>query len=188
MIFAFGFSYNNIGYNVIVKLFDQKEKHEQVSLLKLIFVDRQNINRILEVEANSIGFVNTDIKLIRKFFRINYISGCVDITQGLYNALGKRIPDYLDDTHEARMAIARALYYDDPEEANKLYCIGLKRNALRNDGVNGRRSKKNEAKAKMLRPKLFNIFKEDKTISFCFSANKKDEQTDEEIIYRFNNR
>ena len=67
------------------------------------------------------------------------------------------------------------------ENPNKIYCIGLRRN------IKGSRSEYNKDKTKLLRPTLFQKFKNNKDISFCYSENKEKEKTDIEILENFNN-
>lgn len=49
----------------------------------------------------------------------------------------------------------------------------------------GKRSEFNSDKAKLLRKGLFEHFKDDKTISFCFSIYPEKENDDAEILKKF---
>lgn len=73
-----------------------------------------------------------------------------------------------------------SLSLSDKEDPNKIYCIGVKRNPK-----GKRRTAFNEGKIKLLRVDLFNIFKDDETISFCYSTKKEEEKETSCIIKNF---
>ena len=62
----------------------------------------------------------------------------------------------------------------------KIYCRNVKRNP---EGQ--KRSKFNADKAKLLRKSLFEHFKDDKSVSFCFSIDPEKENDDAEILKKF---
>ena len=53
---------------------------------------------------------------------------------------------------------------------------------------NVNRTQFNDNKTKILRPNLYLKFKEELAISFCYSNEKNDEKTDEEILLNFSKR
>lgn len=66
---------------------------------------------------------------------------------------------------------------NDSQDPNKIYCMGMINNT---DGKT--RTQFNAEKTKIYRPKLFNRYKNDDTISFRYSKNPADEKSDAEII------
>lgn len=66
------------------------------------------------------------------------------------------------------------------EDSNKIYCFAVKRNAK-----GSKRIEFNGNKAHLLRSFLFENYKNDDSISFCFSNNKEDKRTDSEIMQFF---
>lgn len=64
----------------------------------------------------------------------------------------------------------KSLSLSDSEDPRKIYCKNVKRNPY-----GRKRSKFNSDKVRLLREKLFERFKDEKTVSFCFSMYPKDE-------------
>ncbi|WP_420886369.1 DUF6037 family protein [Bombilactobacillus mellis] len=73
-----------------------------------------------------------------------------------------------------------SLSKSDSENPNKIYCFAVKR-----DAKISKRSEFNGNKAHLLRSSLFEKYKDDDSISFCFSNNKGVEKTDSEIMQSF---
>ena len=76
--------------------------------------------------------------------------------------------------------IIKSLSKGDSEDPNKVFCYKVRRNPK-----GQMRSLYNADKTKILRLPLFNYFKDDKSISFCYSTEKKDENDDATILYNF---
>lgn len=79
-----------------------------------------------------------------------------------------------------KSAMVRSLSKSDSEDPNKIYCNKVRRNR---DG--GQRSEFNSDKTRLLRPMLFREFCNDKSISFCYYADKEMENDDATIIRNF---
>ena len=75
----------------------------------------------------------------------------------------------------------------DEIDPDRIYCIRVKRNAIRKDGTPGQRSKYNEQISAVLRPYLFGKLESDTNLSFCYSCDPEDERSDEEILQKFTN-
>ena len=69
------------------------------------------------------------------------------------------------------------------QDPNKIYCFAIKRNPN-----NEKRTSFNDNKSRLLRPNLYFKFKDDKTVSFCYSSDVQREKTYGEIINNFSNR
>ncbi|WP_256843172.1 DUF6037 family protein, partial [Rodentibacter pneumotropicus] len=75
LIELFNFSYNKRDYFVMVKLYLPEESKPEFSLAKIIFIDRKDNDKKLELDANSRDFINLNVKEFREFFSIPYIEG-----------------------------------------------------------------------------------------------------------------
>ena len=71
---------------------------------------------------------------------------------------------------------------------NRIYCFDVQRNGSKKDGSLKQRRPKNSNKAELLRPFLYQEYKDDINLSFCFSSNPEDELNDKEIMKNFANR
>lgn len=82
-------------------------------------------------------------------------------------------PKYVDKfDHDVRKAIWMNVSQSDPEDPNKFYCFGIKRNPLKDSGEISKRSEFNSTKTHKLRPTLYNFFCKDKSISFYILIKK----------------
>lgn len=181
-ICSFIFSYKQVEYIVLVKRFVRNEqKINKFALVKMHFMRSDNLTNDLICEANSLRLL-IDPKTMRKYFSIEYVENLGDIlkqfTQHFGHYIPVKVPEYISESE--KIAMVNSLSLSDSEDPMKIYCKNIKRNP------NGKkRSEFNSDKAKLLRKKLFEYFKDDKTISFCFSRYIEDENSDAEILTKF---
>lgn len=76
--------------------------------------------------------------------------------------------------------MVRSLSISDSEDPKKIYCTKVRRNP-----IGSQRTQFNSDKTKFLRKSLFDEFGDDKSISFCYSADKSQENDDVTIIRNF---
>lgn len=187
-ITAFDFHYKSVSYIVLVKLFQEKPKNKYY-LLQLDFLKANNIQHHLLAPANrSKLFVDT--KTLREFFNINYSTNLGNILYQFDQILSKFIPTNVHDnpTDLQKKVMVTSLSQSDGGDKNKIYCYSVKRNPLNTNGRQEVRSIFNEQKTRLLRQSLFEYFKDDNTISFNYSPNQLDENTDEVIIKNWTQR
>lgn len=122
------------------------------------------------------------LKTLRTYFEIEFFLNLGDILSQFADRFNKFIPvkvpkSYFNDQKKAMVA---SLSKSNSEDSNKIYCFAVKRNAK-----GSKRIEFNGNKAHLLRSFLFENYKNDDSISFCFSNNKEDERTDSEIMQFF---
>lgn len=181
-ICSFIFVYKEIEYIVLVKRFVGKEKRiDKYALVKLHFMKSNDLKDSLQVEANSKRLI-MDAKDLRDFFNIEYSVNLCDILGQFTNGLGKAIPMYTPSEVSGigKTAMVISLSKSDSEDPNKIYCTNVKRNFKGN-----KRSDFNADKTKLLRRSLFENFKNDESISFCYSDDRTKEKDDSEILKKF---
>lgn len=183
VISSFSFDYENRGYIALVILYQPNEPKNKYGLLKIDFLLENDMDQHLLVEANSSGLLG-DARMIREFFEIEYSDNLGDRLKSFYKHLGKFVPTEVPSiiTATQKTAIVVALSHYDAEESTKVYCYKVKRNPKREDGTNEQRSSFNDNKTRILRPRLYNKLKDDRTLSFCYSEDIAKNKTDEEII------
>lgn len=185
VIEAFSFSYKNIDYVVLVKLYQANEvKLNHYALLKVEFLKANDINDNLIVEAN-VRELFTDARTLREYFGIKWSENLGDILRQFNEHFAQFIPDKIDlsKSNLFKIAMNKSLSESDSEDPNKIYCYCVRRNP-----DNGERSIFNDNKSRLLRPKLYEKFKDDNTVSFCYSPNSEREKSDAEIIINFTNK
>lgn len=183
-ICTFTFRYKSIDYIVLVKRFVGGEKRiDRYALVKLEFMKETNLDDPLIVEANSRKLI-IDAKTLREYFGIEYAPNLGNILQQFTERLGGCIPTEikLQTSVLEKQAMLRSLSKSDSEDPNKIYCTGVKRNP---EGKN--RSEFNADKTKLLRKNLFKYYKDDCSISFCYSADSTKENDDATILKNFSN-
>ena len=181
-ICSFLFCYKKIEYIVLVNRFVGEEKRvDQYALVKLHFMKANNLLDDLQVEANVKKLIVAP-QTLREYFGIEYKENLGDILQQFTERLGKVIPTNMPAiiSEPEKNAMVHSLSRSDSEDPNKIYCNKVRRNP------NGeQRSEFNSDKTKLLRPTLFGNFCNDKSISFCYYANKSMENDDATILRNF---
>lgn len=181
IIEAFTFNYIKTNYIVLASLYQKGEKKPEYALLKTEIIKEEDHNVSLILPVNSSGFM-ADAKTLREFFNISYSQNIGEILQQFNQHFSNFIPTRINSnkSDSLKSIMVSSLSKSDSEDPNKKYCFTVKRNANK-----GARSPFNDNKTKLLRPNLYLRFENDSTISFCYSKNKSDEETDEEILLKF---
>ena len=181
-ICSFIFKYKNKNYIVLVKRFVGSVKRiSEYALVKLEFMKENNLTDLLEVEANSSKLI-IDAKTLREYFGIEYSNNLGDIINQFSNQLGESIPTNIkmNISDIEKQAMVRSLSISDSEDPEKIYCTMVRRNP---EGK--KRSEFNSDKTKLRREKLFEYFKDDESISFCYSKEPEKEKDDATILKNF---
>lgn len=182
IITSFTFRYKTINYIVLVKRFLSEEKREnKYSLVKLEFMKENDLVDSLLVEANS-KQIFVDAKIFRKYFGIAYVPNLGDIFKQFYGIFGKSIPSTIKivNTDFEKTAMVKSLSISDSEDPTKIYCTNVRRNP---EGQ--KRSVFNSDKTKILRPRLYEYFKDEESISFCYSNDECKNNDDATILKNF---
>ncbi|MFD1988665.1 DUF6037 family protein [Paenibacillus nicotianae] len=186
VIDSFYFNYKKQNYIVLVKLFEKNENFPEYALLKLEFLKENNFSDILVVYANSSKLL-TDAKTLREYFGIEYSSNLGDILLQFSRELAKFIPEEVSDNknEHQKEAMCRSLSKSDLEDPEKKYCFYVKRNPVKKDNRLGQRSPFNDNKTRLYRPSLYERLGADTNLSFCYSTDLDQEETDENIIIKW---
>lgn len=184
-ICSFIFKYKNKNYIVLVKRFVGSVKRiSEYALVKLEFMKENDLTDVLEVEANSNRLL-IDAKTLREYFGIEYSDNLGDIINQFSNQLGDSIPANIKVNISGieKQAMVRSLSISDSEDPEKIYCTVVRRNPK-----GKKRSEFNSDKTKLLRGELFKFFKDDESISFCYSKELEKENDDATILKNFSKR
>lgn len=182
VIEAFSFSYKQVDYIVLVKLYQRNEiKENRYALLRVEFLKIHDINDNLVVPANARELL-ADARALREYFGIEWSENLGNILRQFSEHFAKFILGKVDlsKSNEFKVAMTKSLSESDSEDPRKIYCYAVRRNC-----DNGIRSIFNDNKSRLLRPKLYDKFMDDHTVSFCYSPNSEREKTDAEIMRNF---
>lgn len=175
---AFNFQFNNKGYIVIVELYAENEKKPHFSLVKLDFIDINDLSRHYQVHANSKGFAELDVKSFRVFFSIPYGDGLGDAIETFKRKLGGVIPtQVLMKNDLQKKVMVTSLSKSDSEDPNKIYPTHLQNT--------GNRSVYNSNKASILINELYEVIADRTQLSVCFSADPSKEKSAQEILVNY---
>lgn len=181
----FEFKYKNKNYFVVVEVFNQ-DKKPKFALAKLIFLrtENKNIEDKFETWANSIGFLEKDIKKIRRFFSIEF-SKDGNFFQSLYKSLGLCIPQNFNHIRKNEInkknTLLNYVIENDPKDPNRKYLFDVRK-------TGGKRSPFNDEKTKIMRPEIYNVFKARLEVSFFYSTEMDDQRDDETILQNYRTR
>lgn len=184
IIEAFVFEYKNTKYIVLAKLYLENENRPKYGLLKTEFLKETNFEDSLTIPVNTKGFI-IDAKTLRIFFGIEYSENLGNILQQFNEFFSEFIPTKINISKPDNLirSILNSLSKSDSEDPNKRYCFGVKRNPK-----GELRTIYNDNKTKILRPKLYEKFAKEKTISFCYSKDIFNEKADDDILLNFSKR
>lgn len=180
-ICSFIFRYKKINYIVLVKRFVEKDRIDKYALVKFEFMKELDLTDSLQVEANSSRLI-VEAKTLRKYFGIEYNNNLGDILKQFSEQLGASVPSIVNDeiSDLEKKSMVRSLSISDSEDPEKIYCTKLRRNPK-----GQKRSQFNTDKTKLLRRDLFEHFKGDESIGFCYSAEQSKENDDTTIMKNF---
>ncbi|MBE7215185.1 DUF6037 family protein [Shewanella benthica] len=184
VIDAFPFKYKNYDYIVLAKLYQDNERIPQFALMKTKIMRRDDVSINITIPVNVNGFIIRTQEL-REFFGIEYTPNLGEIlkqfTENFATFIPPKVtlnkPDWLKDP------MVGDLSSSDSENPNRLFCFNVRRN-----GTNRNRTPFNDNKTRLLRPNLYSLFCDDQTVSFCYSSESEQEETDEEILAKFSRR
>ena len=181
VIEAFPFNYKSKDYIILAKIYQSNERKPKYALLETEILKSDNINDNLVIPVNSNGFM-TDARTLREFFGIDYSESLGDILQQFNTYFSKFIPTQVnpDKSEILKRSMIYSLSKSDSEDPDKKYCFSIRRNH-----GNGKRTRFNDNKTRLLRSELYSKFKEEPTVIFCYSKNNEEEKSDEEIIHNF---
>ncbi|EEM08014.1 hypothetical protein bmyco0003_52850 [Bacillus pseudomycoides] len=186
---AFLFQYKKREYVVLVKVYAKGEtKDSPYAIVKLEFIKKGHGSESLCAYADLYKLHFPTYKSFREFFEIDFNQENLgDIIQQFTQYFSTFIPNQLIINKESALekSISGYLNKSDSQSSSGIYCFGVKRNGLKNDGTPGQRKPENNQKAALLRPELFKKLKDDPTISFCFSEDPARETSDETILLRW---
>ncbi|EJE04505.1 DUF6037 family protein [Staphylococcus epidermidis] len=193
----FTFNYKLKNFLVFFRLLNERERelseYKYISghfLIKKLD-SKDNVVAELSKYVNVNGFKTkgttmskNEIKEIREFFELPFGTFKELKFSELYQKLNNSIPLEINliNREKYKKELSRALY-DNTKEEDRLYCYDMRRLA-----VNKHRTIENSEKTKLLRPSLFEKYKEETTISFFYSPNKEDEETDHAIELKYSRR
>lgn len=151
---------------------------------KIQIFDPKNMNNNLVAYMDFYKIYFEDAKSFYKFFNIRKGVNFCDVFQAFSDAFSLAIPTEKIIEKNDKIQEKIILRKISPTEPNHIYCYDIKSLGYKSNGEPKKRSSENSQKAQLLRPSLYNLYKNDKRKSFCFSNDPNKECTDEEILHK----
>lgn len=180
-ITVFPFSFNNQDYIVIFEDLKELDKQIKYFSVNLTFIDLEDTNRQFETLANAYTF-NAISDDICAFFGIQTginTSSSFSI-RNICESLNKSVP-CIFQTPAAQYVNLMIDKIEIRTNNEGMCCYDVRRNGKTQNGIQKERTAINTAKTKLLRPKLFEAFGKDKTISFFY---RKEHPLSDDEIYK----
>lgn len=189
-VYSYRYRYNCVRCFVAVCLLTDEDKKcddAEYALIKLRFMREEDINDFVACYANSVGLLG-HLGKIRRFFNIPFaengmrawlINFCRDFNEKFPTNIARQ-DDRLTQISVRIVCEQEGL---DPEHT---YRRGLIRHNL--PGKNGKVPQRRECNSQLAQqkyPKLWSVFRNDKTVSFSFTDDPEAEQSEEEVYRRF---
>lgn len=184
VIDAFPFQYKSHDYIVLAKLYQDNERRPEFALMKTKIMRKHDVSINITIPVNVNGFIinSQDLKGFREFFGIEYSSNLGEILTQFTENFARFIPNQvtLNKPDWLKRPMVGDLSSSDSENPNRLFCYDVRRS--------GNRSPFNDNKTRLLRPNLYSLFCDDQSVSFFYSSEYEQEETDEEILAKFSRR
>ena len=183
IIDSFLFRYKKEDYAVILKTYNKKErKPNNFAVAKLEFIKTSDARNSIHAYCDFYEVYFDSVAEFADFFDIEIKNANRNLFLDFSKIFSKYIPDKKIDNKSELLCKLQGSRCEG-NDPDSIYCYDVRRNG-ETDGLSNVRTIENSNKARTLRPFLYGKYKEDTNLSFFFSPNPEDENSDEEIISR----
>lgn len=183
IIDSFLFRYKEEDYAVILKTYNKKErKPNNFAVAKLEFIKTSDASNSIHAYCDFYEVYFDSVAEFADFFNIEIKNANRNLFLDFSKIFSKYIPDKKVDNKSELLCKLQGSRCEG-NDPDSIYCYDVRRNG-ETDGLSNVRTIENSNKARTLRPFLYGKYKEDTNLSFFFSPNPEDENSDEEIISR----
>ena len=188
-VYSYRYEYNKVKCFVAICLLtedDKKKAKAKYALIRLRFMKRDNLDDFIDCYANSKRFMDGAGE-IRRFFNISFNDeGFEQWLAVFYKNFDEHYPTVLKvQDPELKKVSLRTVYEHEGRDPNRIYRLRLLRHMPDKNGNTNHRTEYNSQLAKERFPKLWEIYKNDRTVSFAFTDDPLAERSEEEIYARF---
>lgn len=176
LIDTYLFTYNNVNTVVLVERNECFNVHSKWTIGRLTFFDIDEADRILRTEVSERSF-ECSVTEIRKYFKISYVESIKGFLENFYAYFNAYTPPKTKEVKTINEEQTLKKHYVSQGENPFTNCYGIIHNANK-----GQRRPCNTDKARRYAPEIYNYFKNDTNISFCF--HKEEPSTLVEILKR----
>ena len=188
-VFSSVFTYNKVNCYIAYCLLtsDDKEREKyKYAILRTRFIKKDNFDEYINCPANSNG-INVRYGELRRFFNIKYDnSGTDEWYNALIESIGNAIKPFIPmQTNELINASIDTVCRHEHRDPNRIYRHHLMRHFVDDNGNGKCRTEYNAQLAALRFPKLYDIYRKDKHVSFVFTDNEAEEVSEQEAYNNF---
>lgn len=188
-VFSTTYSYNHVNCYIAYCLLtseDRKLEKYKYALLRMRFIKQDNFDEYIDCPANSNG-ISVKYGELRKFFNIEYdVNGFGEWYEALIKNIGNTINQCIPvQTDELFKVSIDTVCKHEKRNPNRIYRSHLLRHSVDDNGNGKCRSEYNAQLAALKFPKLYNIYRVDKHVSFAFTDKAEEEVSEQEAYENF---
>lgn len=188
-VFSTKYSYNKVNCYIAFCLLtdeDRKNKFYKYALLSVKFIEQENFDNVVICPANSLG-LSIPYGELRRFFNIQYDPNGYEMwSAALINSIGNMItPNIPSQTPELQHVNIHTVCKHENRNPNRVYRSYLMRHPMDDKGNAKCRTGYNAQLASIKFPKLYNLYRNDKHVSFCFTDDPNKEVSEQEAYDNF---
>lgn len=188
-VFSTTYTYNNVNCYIAFCLLTSEDKEREkykYALLRIRLIKQNNFDDYIDCPANSNG-LSVKYGELRGFFNIKY---CAEGAGEWYNTLIENIGNIIDSNIPNQTAILEnvsinTICQHENRDPNRIYRSHLLRHSVDKDGNGKCRTEYNAQLASFRFPNLYEIYREDKHVSFAFTDKLEEEVSEQEAYDRF---
>jgi len=185
-VFSTVYAYNGVNCYIAYCLLtanDKKLDKYKYALLRMRFIKRDDFDQYVDCPANSNGI---DVKYgeLRQFFNIKFDpNGTKEWYNALINNIGDSImSDIPMQNNELYNVSINTVCRHENRDPNRIYRSHLLRHFVDNNGKGKCRTEYNAQLAALKFPRLYNLYRTDKHVSFAF-IDKAEQEVSEQVAY-----
>lgn len=188
-VFSTAYAYNNtncyIAFCLLTSEDKEKEKYKY-ALLRIRLIKQDNLDEYIDCPANSSG-LSVKYGELRRFFNIEY---CLEGTGKWYDDLIINIgniitPNIPNQTERLEGININTVCRHENRDPNRIYRSHLLRHSIDKNGEGKCRTEYNSQLASFKFPHLYEIYRNDKHVSFAFTDNPDEEVSEQDAYNKF---
>lgn len=188
-VFSKTYSYKNVNCYIAYCLLtsdDRKLDKYKYALLRMRFIKQNNFDEYIDCPANSTG-IDVRYGELRRFFNIEFDpNGMREWYYVLINNIGDNIkPDIpIQNTELDNVSIDTVCKHEN-RNPNRIYRSHLLRHSVDDNGNGKCRTEYNAQLAALKFPKLYELYRNDKHVSFAFTDDREQEVSEKQAYSNF---
>ena len=189
IITCFRFSYNGVDTIAVVRRYKEGEKRpSEYAKLQIEFVLLKDVKA--PGLTGYLDFYNVHFTKGQHIYSFWNIKSCTDgrffehFSQAIVPYIPQKVKERYDEAVDRMVVGSRA----DSNDPYAIYLCDIRRSGIKTDGTPKKRSIENDNKARVLCPRVYELYGKDESYSFYFSQDPGMEKSEEQILRQLSQR